>query len=183
MKHKLLKTLGLFGLSVVGAQVAYSHVIGSTDLKDGAPHWYTQPYDLKYDAKWVHFPDSKAAMNPADEVVISGEGDFEAAKPYGVRFATSNEWEEFISGHTVRVTLNTRSSSKKPMRFKVAYLTNSDGFSGWYQGFANVKTSTLTFEYDVPEVSVLKKDFIIVVPEDQNTDFIISSAYLELVSE
>jgi len=183
MKLKLFLILGILGLSGLSAEVANSHVVGSTKLKDGAPHWHTMPYDLKYDSKWIHFPGSKAEMNPADDVVVSGEGDFSSSKPYGMRFATTNEWEEFISGHRVRVTITTRSSTKDLMQYKIAYLTNSDGFSGWYHSFAHPEGSTFSFEYDVPEVSELKKDFIIVVPEDQNTDLIISSAQLELVSE
>jgi len=96
--------------------VSSAHVVGSTDLEDGAPHWYTIPYNLKYDAKWTHFPNSAVEMNGADEVVVSGSGEFEG-KLYGMRFATSLEWDKFINGHTVKVTLITRSSTDEPMKF------------------------------------------------------------------
>jgi len=156
--------------------------VGSTDLEDGAPHWYTIPYNLKYDAKWTHFPNSAVEMNGADEVVVSGSGEFEG-KLYGMRFATSLEWDKFINGHTVKVTLITRSSTDEPMKFRTSYTTNDNGFSGWIYGIANKKPATLTFTYKVPEHTKEAKDFVIMVPEDQDTDLIIEDGYLELVDE
>ena len=145
--------------------LSFAHVIGSTDLEDGAPHWYTKPYNLKYDSKWVNFDNSSAEMNGADDIVVSGSGDFEG-KQYGLRFATTTEWESFISGHTVRVTLITRSSSDKPMKFKTAYMTNDNGFSGWVYGMANKKETSFVFTYKVPQITKNTKDFIVLVPED-----------------
>lgn len=168
---------------LIFSSLSSAHVIGSTNLEDGAPHWYTMPYDLKYDSKWTHFPESKVEMNGADEVVLSGFGDFSSAKPYGMRFAPSDEWESFISGHTVKVTLEVRSSTKDPMKFKVAYMTRDNGFSGWYMAIANPKTSTFSFTYKVPEMTKVSKDFLVVVPEDQGIDLIIRNGFLELVDE
>lgn len=162
--------------------LSLAHVIGSTDLEDGAPHWYTKPYSLKYDAKWVNFENSSAEMNGADDIIVSGSGDFDG-KQYGLRFATTEEWESFISGHTVKITLITRSSTGKPMMFKTAYMTNDNGFSGWVYGIANKEESSFSFNYKVPEITKNTKDFVVVVPKDQDTDLVIVDGYLEFVDE
>ena len=158
-------------------------LVPTVSLKEGAPHWYTIPYDLKYDSKWGPLPKSVVKMNPADEIVVRGSGDFSRTNAYGVLFSTTTEWEEFISGHEVKVTVITRSSSREPMRFKIAYQTNDKGFSGWYYGVANKNNTALSFSYRVPPHSKLTKDFFVVIPEDQNTDLIISEAYLQFENE
>lgn len=177
-----MKILWPFVAVLAAPAFCYAHVIGSTDLEDGAPHWYTIPYNLKYDAKWVNLKNSSAEMNAKDEIVVSGSGNFEKTQ-YGLSFSTTNEWETFISGHTVKVTLITRSSTNKPMKFKTAYMTNDNGFSGWTYGVANKNETSFVFTYKVPPLTKSSKDFVVVVPEDQDTDLIVIDGYLELVDE
>jgi len=183
MKKKYIVVIATFTAVTLLVETSHSHVTGSTSMKDGAPHWHTIPYDLRYDAKWVNLSNSSVELNSKDELIVSGQGDFSSNKAYGIQFSTSEEWEEFISGHKVKVTVTTRSSSKTAMRYKIAYMTNSDGFSGWHQGIANLADTTFSFEYRVPEATVLKRDFVVLVPELQNTDLIVVDAVLELMSE
>ena len=174
----------IFSALIFSATISfYPEVSRAGSLKDGVPHWYSSPYDLKYDARWTHFPHSKVKFNSAREVVISGRGDYSSGEIYGARFAISNDWEKYISGHKVRVTLIVRSSIEEDMPFKVSYSTNDSGQSGWHYFVARQNPTEFSFIYKVPKQTKSTKDLVVIVPGLSDVDLILSEAYLELIDE
>ena len=156
-----------------------------TDVEETLPIWYGGKFDLIYDTHWASYPESEAYLTDDDYLFVTGNGPYESDIVYGLRFVGERDWENYASNNLVKVTLVAKSATAEPIRFRIAYVTNDRGFSGWKEFVAGHEFTEFSFEYRVPKLKHGNKDFINVVPDvtAKGQGVFIREAFAEVINK
>jgi len=183
-KFNFLVAISLLISETLITTLAWSHEPGScVNIAVGdKPAWAGRPFDLIYDGNWVVEKGSVAKLNRNDELFVVGGNGYKDNNMHGLRFSTGSDWEKFASGAMVKVTIEAKSSTASNILYKVAYVTNEVGFSGWREAVAGKEYSSFSFDYRVGEMKNGLNDFVMVFPNSPSSEegILIRKAILEV---
>ena len=165
-----------------GSAGAYTTLDFRPVVLDPRTRWRTQPFDLRFDAKWTHQPGCEVHMDDQKEVRVQVI-DREAAHLSGMRFATGQQWVACSRGERVNVRLTLRSKGGGPVPYRCVYLPQDAPRSDFFEGEALPSEQRISFVLEMPAHSESATHLFVFEPLEDRREIVISEASMEIVEQ